>query len=130
MELREVTLPSGAVLKMNPAPFEVSFDLLQALLQEMNDINVTAETQYAEIHKQLLCRGFASKVIQAKLQKCFESCLYDDLHIDKKTFEPVAARKDYMLVCAEVATENVAPFIESLSAAFLVMYQKTETAQK
>jgi len=72
--------------------------------------------------KTALVTAFSSQQVEAALWVCFAKCVYKanpnagDLKIDKDTFEPVAARGDYVSVCMEVAEENIAPFVKSLFA--------------
>lgn len=120
---KEVKLPSGAILKIGLPPFAVSRDLYQAVLEEAKGILIGSKTEMASVYKDLFCIGFSSKKIEACLWKCFEHCQYNngqtgDLKIDKDTFEPEAARDDYMTVCMEVAKENIHPFAKSLYAEY------------
>lgn len=121
-EPKVVKLPSGATLKVGLPPFEVSKALYQAILEEVKGIPVSAKTDMASVYKDLICLGFSSKKIESCLWECFKHCLYADgrgeLKIDKDTFEPVAARDDYLTVCMEVTKENVNPFGKSLYAQF------------
>jgi len=118
--MKEITLPSGAILKITLAPFSDSRDLYQAFLEEIKTINFKSSVQ--EALKDLICYGFSSKRIEMCLEKCFKRCLYNsgngDLKIDKDTFEPEEARDDYLTVCLEVAKENVMPFTKSLYAKY------------
>lgn len=119
---KEVTLPSGAILKIAPATFAESKALYQAMLEEAVHINIGSQGELGNVFKDLFCMGFASKKIEACLEACFKKCIYNDgkgdLKIDKDTFEPVSAREDYLTVCMEVAKENVSPFMKSLYAEY------------
>jgi hypothetical protein len=120
--MKELKLPSGAVLKIQVSPFSVSKALYQALLKELKDIPISAKTEVSSLYKDLFCIGFASPVIESCLWKCFERCTYNygagDFKIDDQTFESVERRDDYMMVCMEVAKENVLPFAKSLYAEY------------
>lgn len=117
--MREVKLPSGAVLKIQVSSFAVSKALYQALLKEIRTIPVSKDMNYPDIYKELFCTGFASPVIEACLWECFKRCTYDgDAKIDEHTFEAEASRQDYMSVCIEVAKDNIAPFVKSLFAGY------------
>lgn len=122
--MREVILPSGAVLKIGAAPFVDAKELYQAVLREVRGVEGTT---YTDIFKELVCIGFSSPLIEKCLLKCLERCTYNaasgegagvDLKITTDTFEPVERRDDYMKVCAEVVKENVLPFGKSLYAEF------------
>lgn len=116
--MKEVTLPSGAVLKITPSPFKDSRALYQAILKEAREVKINSKMEIVEVYKDLFCLGFSSPEVEKCLWKCFERCTYDsgkgDFKIDENTFEPVEARNDYMQVCVEVAKENVMPFMKSL----------------
>ncbi len=121
--MREVKLPSGATLKLAPAPFKDAKALYQALLAELRTVSIDAGDKsaaelYASVYKDLFCIGFSSKAIEACIWKCLERCLYNDFKVNEDTFEPVAARDDYMVVCMEAVKENVGPFAKSLFAEY------------
>jgi hypothetical protein len=119
-----VKLPSGALLKMQPAPFADAKALYQALLKSAAEgVKISNENEMVNIFKDLYCTGFSSPAIEACLWKCFERCLYTpaggvDSRITPDTFEPVACREDYTTVCLEVAKLNVYPFVKTLFAGY------------
>lgn len=132
--MRDVKLNSGAVLKVQPAPFAVSKALYQALLKEMKGISVTTQVELSSVFKDLFCVGFSSPEIEACIWECMKRCTYNygagELKIDEGTFEPVERRDDYVKVCIEVARENVLPFFKSLYAEYLTGQAMTESALK
>ncbi len=121
-EIKEIKLPSGATLKIHPAPFSVAKALCQAILKESKGISVHSKTDLMSIYKEMFCIGFSSESIEKCLWDCFKRCTYNhgagDLKIDDQTFEPLNAREDYMTVCMEVAKENITPFTKSLMQEF------------
>jgi len=118
-ELKTVKLPSGAVLKITPSPFADAKALYQAILEEARGLKLDPLSEIdVNLWKDLVCVGFSSKKIEAALAKCMERATYNDLKMDKDTFEPVAARDDYLTVCLEVTKENVMPFMKSLYAQY------------
>jgi hypothetical protein len=130
--MKEITLPSGAVLKINVAPFADAKALYQAVLEEFKSVHVDSKTDMSSVFKDFACSGFSSKKVEACLWECFKRCQYNrgngDLKIDKDTFEPVEAREDYVTVCMAVAKENILPFMKSLYAEFhplLAMIENT-----
>lgn len=128
--MREVTLPSGAILKMNLAPFKVSKSLYQAVLEECKDIKLSFDTPLdVNLIKDLFCTGMSSKKIEDALYKCMERCLYNGQKISEETFEDEKAREDYMTVCIEVAKENINPFMKSLYAQYGDILKGTITGQ-
>lgn len=118
--MKDVELPSGAVLKIQVGSFAESKALYQAFLEEVRGIQLMASAEIMNVFKDLACAAFSSKKIEAAMEPCLKRCLYNDGKIDKNTFEPTEAREDYMAVCVEVARENITPFLKSLS----VEYQK------
>lgn len=120
--MKEVKCPSGAILKIQPAPFETARALYQAVLEEAKSIAIGSKTEMASVYKDLFCVGFSSKKIEGCLWECFKKCTYSgtgaDLKIDKDTFEPISARQDYMTVCIAVAKETIDPFVKSLYAEY------------
>jgi hypothetical protein len=120
--MKEINLPSGAILKITLAPFIDAKALYQAVLDEIKSINIATNPDMASVFKDLACIAFSSKKIEQCLEVCFKRCTYDsgkgDLKIDQNTFEPVEARSDYMAVCMNVAKENILPFMKSLYAEY------------
>lgn len=116
--MKEIKLPSGAVLKITPSPFSDAKALYQALLKEAKHIHFNSKAEMSEVFKDFFCLSFSSPEVEARLWECLKRCQYcdkrGDLKIDKDTFEPVEAREDYTKVCAEVTKENVLPFVKSL----------------
>ena len=121
-KFREVKMPSGAVLKITPAPFADSKALYQAFLEEAKGVQLNAKGQVGNLLKDLICSGFSSQKVEAALWVCMGRCIYNagkgDLKIDQDTFEEVEARQDYMDACMEVAKENVGPFTKGLPRLF------------
>lgn len=120
--MKEITLSSGNVLKITPGSFAESKALYQAILEEFKTVELKASSDVAEIFKNMVCVGFASKKIDMCLDNCFKRCTYNcgkgDLKIDKDSFEPVECRQDYVQVCVEVVKENIEPFLKSLFAEY------------
>lgn len=132
---REVQCPSGAILKVRPARFADSKKLYQVLLAEIRRVEIRVENmEMGNLMKDLFCIGFSSPHIEEAMQKCFEVCLYNngqgDRKIDKDTFEPVEARQDYIMVCVEVARDNIDPFTKSLFAQFSQFTSTKAKSQK
>jgi hypothetical protein len=120
----EVSLPSGAVLKIGLAPFDDSKNLYQAILEELKGVQISSTREAGDVLKDLACVGLSSKKIESCLWACLKRCTYNDgkgdFIISKETFEPVKAREDYFTVCLAVAKENINPFMKNL----FVEYQK------
>lgn len=128
--MREVKLPSGAVLKITPAPFSTSKALYQAVLRELRAIHLDSKVEMSSLLKDVFCAGFSSAEVETALWECMARCTYNsgkgDLKIDADTFEPLPCRDDYVKVCAEVAKDNVLPFVKSLYAEYLTGQAMTE----
>lgn len=120
--MREIKLPSGAILKLQPSPFAVAKGLYQAVLREVKMVRVSTKEEVTAMLKDAFCIAFSSPEIEMHLWQCFARCTYNsgagDMKITEDTFEPVERRDDYMKVCMEVAKENLTPFLKSLFADF------------
>jgi hypothetical protein len=129
-KMREVNLPSGAVLMVMPSPFGTAKTLYQAILKEVQGIAISSTMEMATLYKDLFCKGFTSPAVEAALWECMKRCTCDQgkgqLKITPDTFEPVERRDDFMKVCVEVAKENVMPFMKSLYAEFGSLFGATE----
>jgi len=124
----EKIMPSGAVLKITPAPFAEAKALYQAVLEELRGVNLDPNAEIdTNLFKDIFCVGLSSKKIETALAACMKRATYKDLKIDDQTFEPLEARQDYVLVCFEVAKENIAPFAKSLYAEFSPLLAKIQT---
>lgn len=124
--MTEVALPSGAILKIQVAPFGDAKALYQAVLEELRAIPMSAATDIAAALKDIACAGFSSKKIEARLDECLKRCLFNDLKIDKDTFEPLDRRGDYIPMCIAVMKENILPFAKGLYAEYGTLLQMTE----
>jgi hypothetical protein len=128
--MKEITLPSGAVLRITPSPFADAKALYQALLREAKGIRFNSATEMSEVFKDFFCLSFSSPEVERCLWECLKRCQYcdrrGDLKIDKDTFEPIEARGDYTKVCAEVTKENVLPFVKSLYVEYETALSMTE----
>lgn len=121
----EKKLPSGATLKITVAPFHDAKALYQACLEELKFLKVDPNDEIdVNLFKDLFCAALSSKKIEVALKECLKRVTYNDLKIDEQTFEPVEARQDYILVCFEVAKENIAPFAKSLYAEFAPILER------
>lgn len=134
--MREVALPSGAVLRVAPSPFPIAKALYHAVLKEARGIDFAdGNKELPSVFLELFCAGFSSPEIDRALFECMKRCTYNhggkgDLKIDADTFEPEHAREDYMTVCMEVAKENIGPFVKSLYAEFRQALSMLESIQK
>jgi hypothetical protein len=128
--MKEVTLPSGATLKITPSPFAVARDLFQAVTDELKAVHISASTEIdVNLFKDMFCAGLSSKRIEKCLMECLKKATYNGLKITEDTFEPVEAREDYVHVMLEVAKENLAPFMKSLFASFGDILKKNIPSQ-
>lgn len=127
--MREVKLPSGAVLGVKAAPFPDAKALYQAILRESKGLIQSSKTDMAAVYAEIVRIAFSSEEVEAALWKCMVRCTYNRLKIDNQTFEPIEARDDYMQVCIEVGKENVFPFLKSLYAEYGAALKRLINAQ-
>lgn len=129
MLLDPITLPSGANLQVQIAPFAVAKALYQACLREIKHVSLASgEWSVETAIKDLFCLGFSSGEIEECLWRCFDRCTYNKVRIDKDTFESVESRQDYVKVCVEVAKANIDPFVRGLFAEFKTGMKIAESA--
>lgn len=115
--MKEVKLPSGAVLRIGTPSFLEAKDVWQAAMKEAKALNLHVGDDFnLDFIKDLLIIGFSSPLVEEKVWTCFRHCTYNKVRIDDKTFESVEARQDYFTVFFEVAKEAVAPFTKGLFA--------------
>ena len=127
--MKEIALKSGSVLKIGHIPFAEAKNLYQAVLEEAKSIKLSASTDITAMMKDLFCVGFSSKRVELALNEVMKRCLYNDLKIDDKTFEPLEARCDYSIVCVEVLMDVLAPFTKGLYAEFGRLLAMIENVQ-
>lgn len=125
----DIDLPSGAKLKVTMAPFADAKALYQAMMEEAAAIKIDTAGQIADLMKNIFCIGFSSKKIEKALEKCLARATYNDLKIDKDTFEPAESREDYISVCYEVARVNINPFMKNLSAKYFHLLDQISGVQ-
>jgi len=114
-ELKDITMPSGAILSVSLAPFSEAKALYKAALKEIKSLDIKESDEVdLNLFKNLFSTFFASDEIERALQPCMARCLYDGLRIVSNTFENEKAREDYVQVCWEVAHANVSPFLKNL----------------
>jgi hypothetical protein len=112
----EISLPSGAKLKVNEAPFSEANRLLKVCANELAEIKLGGPWQNdLDLIKDLLCMAVGSTRIEAAAWPCMRRCLYTGVKIDDGTFEAEDARQDYLPVLAEMIKANVLPFTKGLS---------------
>lgn len=123
----EVTLPSGAILKITLAPFKDARNLYQAILEEAKVLKLDPNAEVdVNLYKDLFCLGLSSKKIEAALWECMKRATYNGNRIAEDVFEPIEARDDYMAVCFEVAKANILPFTKSLYAQYAHILEKLQ----
>jgi hypothetical protein len=116
---RKVELPSGAVLRIFPAPFSEAKALYKALLSEGKGLKLNPKDEVdVNFFKDIFCTALSSDLVEEKLWVCMERCLYDGEKLTPECFEPVERRDDYFTCMYEITKENVFPFTKSLYAEF------------
>lgn len=118
-------LPSGAKLEIALAPFQDANNLQRAFARELKNVKISSAMEVSDVNfmKDLICTAVSSDSIMDALNVCMKRCAYNGLRIDKETFEAEEARGDFLIVCMEVAKENLLPFLKGLSAQFKDLLQ-------
>jgi threonine aldolase len=104
--MAELTVPSGAVVVINPASWKEAKQLKKAIEREI------ALTGSLSLPAVLLVDS--SDAVDAALAPCLARCLYDNEKIIEKTFDDPKARADYYDIVVACVKENLAPLAESL----------------
>jgi hypothetical protein len=114
------TLPSGAVLEINLAPFLDANSLNRAVAKELLKIKFDGELDLNDHNfiKDIICTAISSDDIMSALWNCFKRCTYNGVKMNQDTFENEDARGDYFTVCKEVLIENLRPFGKGLLSQF------------
>lgn len=134
--MKEITLKSGAVLKIGATPFDVSKCLFQAVVKSLKNVEISKDVNSYE--------GFVAALIGAELSDsevekwiwaCLSRCTYNnagkaDLKIESAMFEDDKAREDFIDVCIEVGQENLRPFMKGLYLALPHLTEMIENIQK
>lgn len=114
---KELSLPSGAKLVVNAAPFSEANKLWQACAKELARLKINMSTDVdINFIKDVICIASSSPEIEAALTPCLRRCLYGGTRIDDATFEEEDARQDYLIVVSEVLKANVFPFFKGLAS--------------
>lgn len=118
--MEPIKLPSGATLRISLSTFSESNALLKALMVETKGLKIDPKAEIdVNLWKDLFCAALSSPLVETALAKCLARSLYDGMKISlAETFEPEAARQDYLPVCWEVGKANLAPFMKDLFAKY------------
>lgn len=119
-EMKEIPLPSGAVLKISTIPFEAANNLKKVVMRDMKHLSLDSSKQVLDLCKDYLCLAFGSDEVEKCLWECMKKCIYNsgsgDFKIDSQTFESVKAREDFTEVQFQVGSEALLPFSKGLFA--------------
>jgi hypothetical protein len=118
--IKEITLNSGKVLKVDLCEFEIGKDLFQAVMEEIKALKMDENASIdVNFYKDLFCAYISSKRIESCVWRCFDKVIYDNMKVNKDLFNTnLQAREDYLDIVWEVAKENLAPFTKNLYAQF------------
>lgn len=112
--MKEITLPSGSVLKIGHIPFDLSNSLKKAVIKEVRSIPMVSNRQLMDLYKEYLCAVIASEEVERCLWECMKRCIYNngrgDLKIDKDSFETPEGRIDFTDIQIEVGQDCLLPF--------------------
>jgi hypothetical protein len=118
--MKEVTLPSGRMLKISLAPFSDGRQLFEAIAAESKNIEFKGSTDMdIGLFKDAFCVMIPSKMVNACLMKCMSRATIEGLKISEDSFSEEEHRQDYLPTLFEVAKENVLPFVSGPYAKLL-----------
>ncbi len=130
--MREITLPSGAIAKIDAAPWDDAIALKAAIARELSGADLSAlkfdpnaEVDVGQFAKLALLVD-SSKPVMDAIFKCLARCTYDGQRITKETFERVEARKDFYDVAFACLQENIGPFFENLLSKLRPLMEKAK----
>lgn len=114
--MKEIVLPSGAILKITLSSFAVSRELYKVFLDEIKSIKLEGGLEIDfNLFKDIACEVLSSTKIEKALWECMKKATYNDMKITEDIFEPEDARGDYLQVILEVGKANIMPFMKNLS---------------
>lgn len=142
-----LTMPSGAVLVLKDAPFEVAMRLLKTVAKELGnvatglklDLNFTDPAAInrliqqdlpLDVLKNAICQIVGSEAIESVFNECLGRCLYDGKVATRESFETRNARQDYLPVAWEVIKHNLTPFFVGLKSKSLTAGGPTGDSRK
>lgn len=125
--MSKIILPSKAVLDITESDFATQFKLFQTCAEILKGVNLEGLKELKDIHsaldgvnviKDAFCALVSSQAFFSALEACFPRVLYNGKKIDNMAFfDDADAKKDFISVCKEVASVNLAPFIGPLWSA-------------
>ena len=104
--MTDLTVPSGATVVINTAPWEDAVLLQQAIFREV--------AMGAGLNLSTFMLVAASPPVYAALLKCAIRCTYNTEKITPATFKTKEARADYIPIMAAVVKENLGPLEDGL----------------
>lgn len=113
--MAEITVPSGAKVNINVAPFLEVMRLKSAIQRSFADskIEINFNDNISEMVKTIM-EIDSDPEVGKYLFKCLERCTYNGEKITENTFEPEKAREDYYDIVIECLKVNLSPFFKGL----------------
>jgi hypothetical protein len=143
------TLPSGATLEIQLAPFEAGCRLLTAVTAEAEKIKIDLGGALSQVHsindlsgidlnsetvntlKNIFSRVIASESIRECFWECSSWAIYNKTKITKENnvFDKADARGDFLIVMKEVLMFNLSPFFSGLVSMLPAREAKSTSSQ-
>lgn len=117
--MTELTVPSGAQVVINTAPWEDAIALQQAIFYEVG--------RGAGLNLSTFMMVAASPVVYAAVMKCAIRSTYNNEKITSQTFKTKESREDYIPIITAVVKENLGPLEAGL---FSLLSEITEHVKK
>lgn len=131
--MKEVKLPSGAILGVTVGSFSESEALFNAFLEEVKHVKFANDDSMINLSKELFCAVLPSQKIKKALAPCMKRVTVDSgngpLRVDDSTFESQEMRADYIPSVIEVMAENISPFLKSLFAQSETLFEIIQKGQ-
>lgn len=129
--MKEVNLPSGAVIRIDEAPFEDALELNDIFLEELRSVNFSVKNEIGSMLAAAVLAVAPSKKFRAAVLKCMERCLYDGATMNKEFWKAgKIKREDFYSACHSVSEENLRPFENDLYSLYVSIVSKFASPQE
>lgn len=135
--MKEITVPSGATVKIGLASFGEAMALKSIIAKELaasplkidlNSLTMESDIDLSAIASTILMVD-ANPAVHAALFSCLARSTYSGEKITQNTFEPEAARGDYYPIVISALEVNLLPFFVGLRSRFSEVMERLQAAR-
>lgn len=115
--MADLTVPSGAKVVIEPAPWQDAKKLKMAIQRELatSGLNLSLSSDVSSLISAFMSVD-SSPAVDGALSKCLSRCTYNGEKIIESTFDPEEARADYYDIVVTCLKVNLGPLVKSLSS--------------